>query len=242
MYSIFLLKRKLQYRRNKLPERIKYMEILFEDDDLIVCKKPAGVLAQSDRSFDIDMVSALMTRETKKGNEAYITVINRLDRPVSGIMIFAKNREMAALLTNYIREHNISKQYYAVVMGDLEGEGQLVDYLLRNGKNNTSKVVGKAVNGAKKAILNYKVLDTKEINGKKTTLVKIDLITGRHHQIRVQFANNKNPLYADAKYGEGIRGENVALCAYSLEFVHPKTKENMHFQIKPEGSVFEYYF
>ncbi len=218
------------------------LNILFENDDLIVCKKPAGVLAQGNNSFATDMVSALMTREVKKGGKPYIAPINRLDCPVSGIMLFAKNKNAAAKLTNQLTTHNMNKSYYAVVVGELTEEiGTFEDYLVKDAKTNLSKVVDEATPGAKKAKLNYTLVAKKVINGVNTSLVKIQLITGRHHQIRVQFSSRGLPLYADAKYGKAIRGENIALCACELTFSDINTGEKMKFNIEPEGSAFEYY-
>ena len=187
--------------------------IVYEDDDICVCHKPSGVLTQSDRGFSQDMVSALMTYERKKGVKApFIAPVNRLDRPVEGLVLYAKNSRSAAALTGQITSGEVDKCYYAVVnitggnsMEDMQKKlhdremTTLEDYLLKDSKTNMSKVVPENTQGAKKAVLEYQVLDM-DTDGKRAFL-KVKLHTGRHHQIRVQLANAGLPIQDDTKYG-----------------------------------------
>lgn len=186
--------------------------IVYEDDDICVCHKPSGVLTQSDRGFSQDMVSALMTYERKKGVKApFIAPVNRLDRPVEGLVLYAKNSRSAAALTGQITSGEVDKCYYAVVnitggnsMEDMQKKlhdremTTLEDYLLKDSKTNMSKVVPENTQGAKKAVIEYQVLDM-DTDGKRAFL-KVKLHTGRHHQIRVQLANAGLPILDDAKY------------------------------------------
>ena len=186
--------------------------IVYEDDDICVCHKPSGVLTQSDRGFSQDMVSALMTYERKKGVKApFIAPVNRLDRPVEGLVLYAKNSRSAAALTGQITSGEVDKCYYAVVnitggnsMEDMQKKlhdremTTLEDYLLKDSNTNMSKVVPENTQGAKKAVLEYQVLDM-DTDGKRAFL-KVKLHTGRHHQIRVQLANAGLPILDDAKY------------------------------------------
>ena len=224
------------------------LQIIYEDDKMFVCNKPTGVLAQSGKSFDVDMVSALMTYRKKKGEDTFVGVINRLDRQVSGLMVFAKTKEEAATLNKLMQKNEFNKYYYAVVCGKpVNDKGSFVDYLLKDGKANTSTVVSKDIKDAKRAELEYEVIKTivDENTGKNLTLVKIHLITGRHHQIRVQFATRGLVLEGDSKYkdtdnsihkicGTVTNDSNgIALCAYSLQIGKQK------FEINPEASIFK---
>lgn len=207
--------------------------IIFEDNEIIVCKKEAGWLSQSDKSFTVDMVSALRTYRVNKGESSYIAILNRLDCPVSGLVLFAKTPQRAAELTKEMQNNQINKYYYAVVCGKPDQKkGTFVDHLVKDGKNNVSRVTLDKKAG-KRAELEYEVVA--EHAGEKgiLSLVRIHLKTGRHHQIRVQFASRNLPLYGDAKYNDkAVKGENIALCAFLLE-VSGKT-----FEIKPEGGIF----
>ncbi|MDD6573363.1 MAG: RNA pseudouridine synthase, partial [Thermoflexaceae bacterium] len=178
-------------------------QIIYEDKNIIVFHKPAGMLVQSDRSFDVDVVSSLMTYLAEKGEKPEIFVINRLDRPVSGLVLLAKNKKFAAALSQELQNGAINKEYYAVVCGSMpQKKGMLTDYLLKDARNNISEVVDSKIKGAKEAKLEYEVISSKNIpwNGgmQEVSLVKIHLITGRHHQIRVQFASRGVPLLGDA--------------------------------------------
>ncbi len=218
------------------------LEIIYEDKQIIICNKPAGIPVQSARIGIKDMVSILKNYRNEKENltgEPYLGLVHRLDQPVQGVMVFAKTKEAAAELSRQVSDGRMKKQYLAVVCGKpSEQEGTLVDYLLKDGKTNTSKIVKEGTRGAKKAILSYRVVREFE----DRTLVEVDLKTGRHHQIRVQMAGAKMPLLGDRKYNREAVEENVptvALAAYRLSFVHPKTKKVMTFEQMPKGPVFD---
>ena len=221
------------------------LQILFEDDTMLVCNKPTGVLAQSGKSFEVDMVSALMTYRRQKGEDTFIGVINRLDRQVSGLMLFAKTKAAAASLNKLMQQNSFNKNYYAVICGRPdEAKGIFVDYLLKDGKTNTSAVVTKELKDAKRAELEYEVIKSISLEGmgQIITLVRIHLITGRHHQIRVQFASRGFYLVGDVKYGLknhvineilNTSKDGIALCAYSLQI------GKRLFEIEPEERIFK---
>jgi 23S rRNA pseudouridine1911/1915/1917 synthase len=203
------------------------MNILFEDKEKIILKKEPGVLVQSDKSFDRDLVSEVLAYRVSKGEEAYAAVINRLDRPVSGLVLMAKTKNAAKKYSRIMQENSFDKMYYAIVCGRLDKpEGTFTDYLLKDGRTNTSAVVPKDTKQAKYAELEYEVICEKELNNSNgepvvVSLVRIRLITGRHHQIRVQFASRGLPLLGDTKYGKELESQlikrrEIALCAYSL--------------------------
>lgn len=208
------------------------MEIIYEDDAIIVCVKPAGVATQTKRIGEKDMESMLRTYRMQKGEASYIGVVHRLDQPVSGVMVFAKSKEAAADLSRQVATKVADKYYYAVTDGvPTQKKGVVEDYLLRDGKTNLSKVVTGKENGAKRAELSYEVL---EKNGTKA-LIRIKLATGRHHQIRVQMAHAGWPLVGDRKYNfkENMKqgATMLSLCSYKLGFHHPVTKKKMEFEI-----------
>lgn len=224
------------------------VEILYEDEDIIVCVKPYGMPVQGDKSRDIDLLSYLKNHvfETEElEEEPYLAMVHRLDRPVGGVMVFAKNQEAAADLSDQVQDGTMVKFYQAVLTGELPDEcGMLMDYLVRDGKTNTSKVVQKGTKGAKKAQLEYEVLDVFETDKGILSYVLIELITGRHHQIRVQMANRGCGIYGDTKYNPLFaktkkKYQQIALFATRLEFEHPATGEHMVFKREPEGDAFE---
>lgn len=183
------------------------MQIIYEDTVKMILFKPAGKLTQSNRSFDVDMVSEVMTYCRKKKEEAYAAVLNRLDRPVSGLVLFAKNKQEAAKLTKQMQSHTLDKQYEAVICGKPElDSATFVDYLVKDAMDNKSHVVTEAElsqnSDAKRAELNYQVLHTfYDTTGNVYSHIKVTLITGRHHQIRAQFSSRGLPLLGDVKYG-----------------------------------------
>ena len=216
--------------------------ILYEDKEILVCRKTAGMPVQAAKIGTMDMESALKNYLAQKtpGKIPYLGVVHRLDQPVEGILVFAKTSEAAGNLSKQMMAGGAGKYYLAVTEGKAKSsEGTLTDYLKKNGKANMSQVVSANTPGAKKAILHYKVLDQQEINGKSRTLLKIRLETGRHHQIRVQMAYAGMPLVGDRKYNPCQNGrEPLALCSAKLGFWHPVTKKQMKFQVKPVGSAF----
>ena len=220
--------------------RIKQPEIIYEDEAIIVCRKEAGVAVQTARAGQADVVSLLKNYRAKKKEEPYIGLIHRLDQPVEGVLVFAKTQGAAGNLSKQIMAGGAGKYYLAVTEGvPGKQEGFFIDYLKKNGKANMSQAVPENTPGAKKAILHYRVLDQKEMNGKSRALLKIKLETGRHHQIRVQLSQAGIPLLGDRKYNPaGEKGTSLGLCSCSLEFRHPKTGKPMKFQTEPQGSAF----
>lgn len=203
------------------------INILYEDNHLLVVEKPVNMLVQEDNTKDVDLLTLLKKyrkeKENKPGN-VYLGLVHRLDRVVGGVMVFAKTSKAAGRLSEQVRKNELKKTYYAVVCGNLKQNGHLENYLLKNEKTNTSFVSKEG----KLSILDYEVLENKN----NLTLVKISLQTGRHHQIRVQFSSLGYPLYGDAKYNKNYqKGEQIALFAKSLTFMHPTTKEEMTFTL-----------
>lgn len=202
--------------------------------------------SQSEKGFEVDLLSSVMTYRTQKKEPAMAHIINRLDKPVGGLVLFAKDKQTAAALSALSGEHSIEKMYYAVVEGVTEARGEFKDFLVKDAKNNVSRVCEEGVKDAKKALLSYETLETKEIDGKTYSLVRIRLYTGRHHQIRVQFSSRGHALYGDMKYNNnffGKRGIVPALFAYSLSFNNPSGAERIRVEVKPEGKIwdFEYF-
>ena len=217
------------------------LRILHEDEHVIVCYKPAGIATQTAKMGSQDMESLLKNYLYKKEKKMpYVAVIHRLDQPVEGILVFAKTPFAAKELNKGLQGAGFGKYYKAVVCGTpKEKKAMLEDYLVKDGKTNTSRVGKKDEAEAKKAVLTYEVIQQTDVKA----LLKIKLETGRHHQIRVQMANMGCPIWGDTKYNSGENVDkswkNIALCAYQLEFVHPKTKKKMTFEIEPEGEGFK---
>lgn len=217
------------------------LRILYEDDHVIVCYKPAGIATQTARMGSQDMESLLKNYLYKKEKKMpYVAVIHRLDQPVEGILVFAKTPFAAKELNKGLQGAGFGKYYKAVLCGvPKEKKAVLEDYLVKDGKTNTSRIGTKDERDAKKAVLSYEVI--KESEGK--VLVQVKLETGRHHQIRVQMANMGCPIWGDTKYNSSENVDkswkNIALCAYHLEFIHPKTKKKMVFEVEPEGEGFK---
>lgn len=224
------------------------VNILYEDKDIIVCVKPFGMPTQGDKSRDTDLLSYLKNHifeEEELDEEPYLAMVHRLDRPVGGIMVFAKTQEAAADLSDQVQDGTMVKFYQAIVTGELPEEvGEMVDYLVKDGKTNTAKVVQKGTKGAKKAQLEYEVLDVFETDDGILSYILIELLTGRHHQIRVQMASRGAGIYGDTKYNPKFaktkkKYQQIALFATRLEFEHPETGEHMVFKTEPEGDAFD---
>ena len=203
------------------------INVLFEDNHLLVVEKPINVPTQEDNSRDKDMLSILkeyLKEKYNKPGNVYLGLVHRLDRPVGGVMVFAKTSKCASRLSNQIRENKFNKIYNAVVLNKINDSGKLTDYLLKDTKKNIVKVDNKG----KLSILNYKRIKTID----NLSLVEIILETGRSHQIRVQMAHNNNPLFGDQKYNKNAKvGEQLALFSKKLEFYHPITNELLTFEL-----------
>lgn len=220
---------------------IKELNIIYEDNHIIVVVKPVGIPVQQDKSGDVDMLTIIkkyIKEKYNKPGEVYLGLVHRLDRMVGGVMVFAKTSKAASRISNYIREKNFKKKYLAIVNGKIEKTGKSVilhNYLVKNQRLNMSRVCNKKTKGAKEAILEYTVLNNFKFKEKDYTKVDINLKTGRHHQIRVQFANILHPLYGDIKYGNKINkvGQNLALWSYYLSFFHPTKDEYLEFTYYP---------
>lgn len=205
------------------------IKILYEDNHVLVVVKPANIPVQLDDSKDADLLTMLksyLKEKYQKPGNVYLGLVHRLDRPVSGIMVFAKTSKAASRLSEQVRTHQIIKKYYAIVEGKFDCNfGSMEDKLLKDNKTNTTIVSEEG----KEAVLNYKILDFN--NG--YSLVDIDLVTGRSHQIRVQFSSRNHPLYGDQRYNRNAKvREQIALFSYYLSFIHPVTKEKMEFKEK----------
>lgn len=221
-------------------------QILFEDAEILVCHKPAGTAVQTASFSAQDMVSILKNhlalemrkKETVKGPKTsapYLAVIHRLDQPVEGILVFGKTKNAAASLTRQLTRNSFKKYYEAMAEGTPPAaSGTLTDYLIRDGRTNCSAVCSPDILGSKKAVLEYQVLAQYETNGKCLSHLRIQLQTGRHHQIRVQFSHAGCPLFGDRKYNpDGIPVSRLYLCACQLDFLHPSTGKLLHFEIQP---------
>jgi len=231
-----------------LGENVEIADILiYQDNDILVVEKPVNMPSQPDKTGDEALSSFLEKNLFSSGKKAYIGIVHRLDRPVGGIMVFAKNRRAAEKLSSQMKTRQCEKYYLAVVYGEISPPtGTFEDYLLKDPHRNVSRVVEPSHPEAKKASLSYRVLAFHP--EKKLTLVEVELHTGRHHQIRVQWQSRGHPLYGDQKYGRGFTrgGQRLALWSYRLSFAHPQTGEYLTFTRKPPAVypwiLFEGYF
>ena len=197
------------------------LNIIYEDNHIIVVEKQPNIPSQADKTEDIDMLTIIKEYIKEKYNKpgnVYLGLVHRLDRPVGGVMVFAKTSKAASRLSDQVREKIFKKKYLAVV----------------DGRNNISKVVNKDKKNAKLAKLDYEVLAYNEV--KNLSLVRVNLHTGRHHQIRVQLSHAGHSIFGDQKYGTRGQGKQIALWAYELTIEHPITKEEMTFKCLPESN------
>lgn len=248
-------------------------DIIYEDNDIIICCKPAGIATQTRHIGQQDMESFIRNYRAAKNETPYVGIVHRLDQPVEGVMVFAKNQKAAASLSRQIKEHTTEKYYRAASRGqgapgadnkDNKEDNNdpawhtLTDYISFDKRTNTSKITSEKDALAKKAVLQYRIISvTPDRDSFQNECIKtefdIKLLTGRHHQIRLQLANIGYPLIGDTKYGRsapnnsgtgsksgrtgGSVREQLALCSYKIAFDHPATGERMIFEVKPQNPV-----
>ena len=210
------------------------INIIYEDNHLLVVEKPINVPVQADKSGDEDLLSMLkkyLKEKYNKPGDVYLGLVHRLDRPVGGVMVFAKTSKAASRLSKQIQKHEFKKIYMAVTQGKVSESGYFKDKLKKDEKTNITTVS----EDGKEAELSYNLVGF--LNN--LSLVRISLKTGRSHQIRVQFASRKIPLYGDQKYNPNAVKDQIALFASKIEFKHPITKEVMSFELSlPERYPF----
>ncbi|MHA6251483.1 RluA family pseudouridine synthase [Oceanobacillus sp. CAU 1775] len=211
------------------------LTVLYEDNHLIFIEKPVNIPVQEDESQDLDllnMVKADIKERFNKPGNVYVGLVHRLDRPVGGVMVFAKTSKAASRLSDVIRRNKMEKKYLAIVRGKpTKTIDRLEDYLVKDKQKNMVRITGPNQKDAKKAILEYEVLGTKD----DLSLVSINLITGRPHQIRVQFASRGFPLYGDQRYGVKVNkpGQQIALWSETIVIEHPTKKEEIRVHSAP---------
>lgn len=211
------------------------LNILYEDNHIIVVVKPVNVLSQSDSTGDNDMLSIIklyLKEKYHKPGNVYLGLVHRLDRVVGGIMVFAKTSKAASRLSESIRNNLFHKEYLAVVHGKVKESDTFVDYLKK--ENDFSTVVTNEKDGKLSELCYELICYDKKLD---LSLVKVHLKTGRHHQIRVQFANRNYPLYGDNRYGMD-NNKQIGLFAYKLTFMHPVKHEEMTFTYIPKDLPF----
>lgn len=226
----------MQEYKVKIEENEINLKVIYEDNHIIVVEKPANIPSQGDKTGDLDMltiIKAYLKEKYNKPGNVYLGLVHRLDRPVGGVMVFAKTSKAAARLSEQVREKVFKKKYLVIVNGKFEEKkGTLKDYLLKNERLNKSRVVEEGTKNSKYAELDYEVLKyDKEQN---LSLLKINLHTGRHHQIRVQLSNRNHSIYGDAKYNGRGSTRQLYLWAYELTIQNVISKEEMTFTAIPE--------
>ena len=204
------------------------LNVVYEDNHIIVVEKPFNMPTQEDESKDRDLLTEVkdyVKVKYDKPGDVYIGLVHRLDRVAGGLMVFARTSKAASRLSEQIRNREFHKEYVTVVEGQIKSEkSQLVDYLKKDKDTNTVQVVNKNVKDAKEAILKYEMIESKD----NLTLISVDLLTGRPHQIRVQFSSRKNPIWGDGKYGSSYKSrKGIALWSRKIEFMHPTKKTKM---------------
>ena len=210
------------------------LTVLYEDNDIIAFLKPYGVASEGKSPNITELLRAYWQKE-----EAYVGIVHRLDVTTMGVMIAAKNKSAAAALSKQIADGNFHKTYFAAVEGAPEENGEWTDYLFKDSRKNKVYPVKSARKGAKEAKLTYRVIARAETQKGVRSLVKVKLLTGRTHQIRVQFASRRFPLMGDGKYGSKDNKTKCALFSAEITFKHPRTGEKMVVSEKPEGYPWE---
>lgn len=209
------------------------LRVIYEDNHLLVVEKIPNILSQADNTNDIDMLSIcknyIKEKYNKPGN-VYLGLVHRLDRPVGGVMVFAKTSKAASRLSDQVRTRKMKKTYRAVVNGVCDKSRVYMDYLIKNKRTNMVRVVDKNNKESKQAKLSYSLISTQKYKDNFYSLVEINLHTGRPHQIRVQFSSRGHALFGDQRYSNYAKiGEQIALWSTKLELIHPTTKEEMCF-------------
>lgn len=209
--------------------------IIYEDNHLLVVEKPPNMLSQEDQTGDLDILTILkqdLKIRYKKPGNVYLALIHRLDRPVGGVMVFAKTSKAAGRLNTQFRERSLGKTYLTAVHGILPDiSGNLVHYLSKNRRTNMVTCSERPIKGGKEGRLSYQVLAVQD----NISLLEIQLHTGRSHQIRTQLATIGHPIVGDHRYGRREKGVSIALWAHKLEFTHPTSKEELTFERLPEN-------
>lgn len=207
---------------------------------MLVAVKPPNMLSQADRTGDTDMLTELkeyIKVKYAKPGRVYLGLVHRMDRPVGGLMVFARTSKAAARLSAQVATHEMGREYLCVVTGPVQDSFTLTDYLVKDTRLNQVEVCEADVKGAQEAILHGECIERRE----GTALCAISLETGRNHQIRVQMAHAGAPLWGDNRYGHGIPGQQIALWGYKLTFTHPTTRETMTFYDVPYGGIWTLY-
>lgn len=216
------------------------LDVLYLDNHLLVVNKPAGMLVQADRTGDQDLLSEgklFLKHHFNKPGNVFLGLVHRLDRPVSGVVVFGRTSKAASRLSDQFRRRVPEKKYMAVVEGSLSGESQLIDHLLKD--QDGVRLVPSDVPGAMRAVLRYRAVES---HG-GSTLLDVDLQTGRPHQVRIQLANAGHPIVGDMRYGavRELDGRNLALHCYSMGVQHPTLRMWMHWQASPPATWGETY-
>ena len=225
------------------------LQVLYEDNHVIVVDKPNNLPVQADSSGDVDLLSMVKEYVKEKYNKpgmAYIGLVHRLDRPAGGLVVLARTSKAAARLSAQVRSRELGRQYLLVVRGEPKmRSGEIKNYLLKDTAANMVRIVPAATEGAKEAILNYRLLQTVHHPSEgKLSLIGASLQTGRSHQIRVQMAGLGCPLYGDQKYGPDLnkKGQQLALHAAKLTFIHPTLKDKRTFiSYPPQKAPWTYF-
>lgn len=223
--------------------------LIFEDDNIIVTNKPFGMLCQKDKKGDDENLYDLVKNYVlKKNKSAKVGLINRLDRVVGGLVIFGKNEATNKFLSENVHKQKIFKYYLAVVCGNAKKEDFLNDWLLKNERLNISKVVNKNNHNSKEAKLIYKKINECIFENEVLSLLEIELLTGRHHQIRVQMSNQNLPIYNDSKYNTKFlrkKTGEIGLFAYKLKILKPDLSDYINIEILPKNyneSIFKKFY
>ena len=215
-------------------------DILYEDNHVIVAVKPPNMLSQGDRTGDTDLLTLLkdyIRQAYQKPGNVYLGLVHRLDRPVGGLMVFARTSKAASRLSEQMRKHEMGREYLCIACGEMEDSFTLTDYLKQDPIQNKMVVCEADDREGKEAVLHGRTIAVRE----GTSLCALRLETGRKHQIRVQMSHAGAPLWGDNRYGSGIPGQQIALWGYKLTFVHPTTRKKMRFFAMPEGSAWGLY-